>query len=79
MIRHRKMLVLLLFWIWIHTTDLLDYKNTSVAEPRFFWVTLAPAPGGQGPGANSGCNLLGLVPAPAPGIKRRLQVVPPPA
>ena len=33
---------------------------TSVAEPPLFWA--APAPGGQGPGADS--DLLGSAPAP---------------
>ena len=41
----------------------------SVAEPPLFYV--APAPDGQGPGANSGSDLLGS--APAPGKKRWLQ------
>ena len=39
---------------------------TSVAEPPLFWA--APAPDGQGPGADSGSDLLGS--APAPGKKR---------
>ena len=46
----------------------------SVAEPPLFWA--APAPGGQGPGADSGSDQLGS--APAPGKKRRLQVAPAP-
>ena len=37
----------------------------SVAEPPIFWA--APAPGGQGPAADSGSDLLGSAPAPAPG------------
>ena len=44
----------------------------SVAEPPLFWA--APAPGGQGPGADSGSDLLGSAPAPAPGKKRRLRL-----
>ena len=45
----------------------------SVAEPPLFWS--APAPDGQGPGADSGScsDLLGSAPAPAPGKKRQLQ------
>ena len=46
--------------------------ETSVAEPPLFWV--APAPGGQGPGADSSSDLLGS----APGKKRRLQAAPAP-
>ena len=45
----------------------------SVAEPPLFWA--APASDGQGPGADSGADLLGL--APAPGKKsgsRRLRL-----
>ena len=34
----------------------------SVAEPPLFWA--APAPDGQGPGADSGSDLLGSAPAP---------------
>ena len=37
----------------------------SVAEPPLFWA--ASASGGQGPGADSGSDLLGLALAPAPG------------
>ena len=37
----------------------------SVAEPPLFWAATAPAPGGQGPGADCGSDL--LVSAPAPG------------
>ena len=46
-------------------------RKINVAEPPLFWA--APAPGHQGPGADSGSgsNLLGS--APAPGKKRRLQ------
>ena len=44
----------------------------SVAEPPLFWA--APAPDGQGPGADSGSDLLGS--ASAPGKKRRLQAAP---
>ena len=44
---------------------------SSVAEPPLFWAVPAPAPGGQGPGADSGSDILGS--APAPGKKRRLQ------
>ena len=47
---------------------------SSVAEPPLFWA--APAPGCQGPGADSGSDLLGS--APAPGKKRRLQAAPAP-
>ena len=36
--------------------------NISVAELPLFWA--APAPGGQGPGADSGSDLLGSAPAP---------------
>ena len=39
----------------------------SVAEPPLFWA--APAPDGQGPGADSGSDLLGSAPAPAPYTK----------
>ena len=42
----------------------------SVAEPPHFWAALAP--GRQGPGADSGSDLLGS--APAPGKKRRLRL-----
>ena len=51
---------------------------TSVAEPPLFWPApaLAPAPDGQGPGADSGSDLLGS--APAPGKIRRLQAAPAP-
>ena len=44
----------------------MDVTKTSVAEPPLFWA--APAPGGQGPGADSGSDLLGS--APAPGKKK---------
>ena len=44
----------------------------SVAEPPLFWA----APDGQGPGADSGSDLLGS--APASGKKRRLQAAPAP-
>ena len=47
----------------------MDVTKTSVAEPPLFWA--APAPGGQGPGADSGSDLLGS--APAHCKKRRLQ------
>ena len=38
----------------------------SVAEPPLFWAAPAPAPGRQGPGADSGSgsDLLGSAPAP---------------
>ena len=49
---------------------------SSVSEPPLFWAALAPAPGGQGPGADSGSDLLGS--APAPGKKRQLQAAPAP-
>ena len=52
------------------TLNLILYR--SVAEPPLFWA--APAPGGQGPAADSGSDLLGS--APAPGKKRRLQAAP---
>ena len=42
----------------------------SVAELPLFWA--APAPGRQGPGADSGSDLLGS--APAPGKKRQLRL-----
>ena len=44
-------------------TVLIKY---SVAELPLFWAALALAPGGQGPGANSGSasDLLGSAPAP---------------
>ena len=44
--------------------------GSSVAEPPLIWA--APAPDGQGPGADSGSDLLGS--APAPGKKRRLRL-----
>ena len=44
----------------------------SVVEPPLFWAAPAPAPGCQGPGADSGSDLLGS--APAPGKKRRLRL-----
>ena len=47
----------------------------SVAKPSLFWA--APAPDGQGPGADSGSDLLGS--ASAPGKKRRLQAAPAPS
>ena len=59
--------------------DLTDFlccalgTRRSVAEPPLFWA--APAPDGQGPGADS--DLLGS--APAPGKKRRLQAALAPA
>ena len=40
----------------------IQARNCSVAEPPLFWA--APAPGGQGPGADSGSDLLGSAPAP---------------
>ena len=43
-------------------------EPTSVAEPPLFWAAPAPAPGRQGPGADSGSDLLGS--APAPGKKK---------
>ena len=46
----------------------------SVAEPPLFWE--APAPDGQGLGADSGSDLLGS--APALCKKRRLQAAPAP-
>ena len=49
---------------------------TSGAEPPLFWAAPAPAPGGQGPGADSGSDLLGS--ALAPGKKRRLKAAPAP-
>ena len=73
-----------------HTPPLL--VRTSVAEPPLFWA--APAPDGQGHGADSGFDLLESAPvgqgpsadsssdllgsAPAPGKKRRLQAAPAP-
>ena len=44
----------------------LIFICSSVAEPPLFWA--APAPDGQGPGADSGSDLLGS----APGKKRQL-------
>ena len=41
---------------------MLERGDNSVAEPPLFWA--APAPGGQGPGADSGSDLLGSAPAP---------------
>ena len=55
---------------------LLECDYSSVAEPPLFWAAPAPAPGRQGPGADSGSDLLGS--APAPGKKRRLQAAPAP-
>ena len=54
-------------------------RKINDAEPPLFWA--APAPGRQGPGADSGSgsDLLGSAPAPAPGKKRRLQAAPAPA
>ena len=46
------------------------HLSSSVAKPPLFWA--APAPDGQGPGADSGSDLLGS--APAPGKKRRLRL-----
>ena len=43
-----------------HTPPLL--VRTSVAEPPLFWA--APAPDGQGHGADSGSDLLESAPAP---------------
>ena len=43
----------------------------SVAEPPLCWE--APAPDGQGPGADIGSDLLGSTPAPVK--KRRLQAI----
>ena len=40
----------------------LHWVGISVAEPPLYWA--APAPGGQGPGADSGSNLPGSAPAP---------------
>ena len=40
----------------------LHWAGISVAEPPLYWA--APAPGGQGPGADSGSNLPGSAPAP---------------
>ena len=48
----------------------------SVAEPPLFWA--APAPGRQGPGADSGSGSDLLGSAPAPGKKGWLQAAPAP-
>ena len=45
-----------------HSHTLFPSCLISVAEPPLFWA--APAPGGQGPGADSGSDLLGSAPAP---------------
>ena len=42
----------------------LHWVGISVAEPPLYWAATAPAPGGQGPGADSGSNLPGSAPAP---------------
>ena len=40
----------------------LHWVGINVVEPPLYWA--APAPGGQGPGADSGSNLPGSAPAP---------------
>ena len=45
-----------------HSFSLGSLLRISVAEPPLFWA--APAPGRQGPGADSGSDLLGSAPAP---------------
>ena len=55
-------------------TNKIQIARASVAEPPIFWA--APAPDGQGPGADSGSDLLGTAPAPGKkkGGSRRLRL-----
>ena len=56
----------------LHPFILNLLATTSVAEPPLIWA--APAPGCQGPGADSGSGSDLLGSAPAPGKKRRLRL-----
>ena len=56
--RKRRFLEIRLSW----KSKINKLKKYSVAEPPLFWA--APAPGGQGLGADSASDLLGSAPAP---------------
>ena len=45
----------------LHTSTCPAIVKSSVGEPPLFWA--APAPDGQGPGADSGSDILGSAPA----------------